>query len=120
MRVRKRNSLLEGIVYLKRTAPSINLTAMIVFFYVAENPGINMAVLAEVCGITLSAASRTSRSLGPPDVEGSLPPFYGLVDVFDNPRDPRGRNLQLSERGRLVCEQIDLIIAAASQIFEAS
>jgi DNA-binding MarR family transcriptional regulator len=118
VRTRKRNAVLEAVVHLRRGAPSINLTAVMAFFYVAENPGINMVELAEVCGITVPTASRVARALGRADAEGSLPPHYGLLEITNNPRDPRGRILRLSSDGKRLCEQIEGIISQASPIFE--
>jgi DNA-binding MarR family transcriptional regulator len=117
MRVRKRNAVLDAVVHLRRGAPSINLTAVMAFFYVAENPGINMVELAEVCGITVPTASRVARALATSGSEGALPPFYGLLEISNNPLDPRGRVLRLSEDGRRLCEQIEGIIAEANPIF---
>jgi DNA-binding MarR family transcriptional regulator len=85
---------------------------------VAENPGINMVELAEVCGITVPTASRVARALARADAEGSLPPHYGLLEISNNPRDPRGRVLRLSADGRRLCEQIEVIIAQGAPIFD--
>jgi DNA-binding MarR family transcriptional regulator len=116
MAARNRNAILDGIVHLRRAIPSINLTAAMVFFYIAENPGINVTELAEICGIEISTASRIVRSLASPSIEGALPPFHGFVEIFDNIEDLRGRVLYLSEAGRRLCEQLEGVIARATPI----
>ena len=73
-RVRRRNSILEAIEQLRKTEPRINVTEMVVFFYVAENPGINIAELAQVAGLNMATASRSIRALAGPEDEGALPP----------------------------------------------
>ncbi len=117
MRIRKRNAVLEAVVYLRRGAPSINLTSLMVLLYVAENPGINMVELAQVCEITVPTASRVARALGRSDAEGSLPPYHGLLEISNNPNDPRGRHLSLSSDGRMICDHIERIIAERAPIF---
>jgi DNA-binding MarR family transcriptional regulator len=112
-RVRRRNSVLESIEHLRSVEPRMNVTEMVVFFYVAENPGINIAELAQVAGLNMATASRSVRALADAETEGSLPPHCGLVDIQPNPDDARGRILNLSEGGRALCRRIDNIIRNA-------
>ncbi len=86
------------------------------FLYIAENPGINIVELSQICGFNMPTASRVARALGPEGVEGSLPPYLGLVDVFLNPHDPRGRMLSVSEAGRALCAELDEIIGRSTPI----
>ncbi len=116
MRARRRNSFLEALLYLRKLHPEITVNGMLAFLYIAENPGINIVELSQICGFNMPTASRVARALGPEGVEGSLPPYLGLVDVFLNPNDPRGRVLSISEHGREVCVQLDAFIAAASPV----
>ena len=113
MRVRKRNSILEAIEQLRKIEPKINVTEMVVFFYVAENPGINIAELAQVAGLNMATASRSIRALADSDAEGALPPSCGLIDIQPNPDDARGRILNLSEKGLGVCRKLDRVIRNA-------
>lgn len=119
MRTRRRNAVLEAVVQVRRGAPQINLTAVMAFLYVAENPGINMVELAEVCGITVPTASRVARALATATSEGALPPYYGLLEITNNPLDPRGRVLRLSQDGQRLCEKVEAVIREAHPIFEA-
>lgn len=112
-RVRRRNSILEAIEQLRKTEPRINVTEMVVFFYVAENPGINIAELAQVAGLNMATASRSIRALAGPDAEGALPPHCGLIDIQPNPDDARGRILNLSEKGLGLCRKLDRVIRNA-------
>ena len=116
MLVRRRNSFLEATLYLRSLHPEITLNGISAFLYVADNPGINIVELSQICGFNMPTASRVARALGPEGVEGSLPPFLGLVDVFLNPDDPRGRVLSISDHGREVCSKLDTIIQAANPI----
>lgn len=112
-RVRRRNSLLESIEALRAVEPRINISELVVFFYVAENPGINIAELAQVAGMNMATASRSIRALTSADTEGALPPYCGLIDIRPNPEDARGRLLSLSDAGRRICGDLDRIIRNA-------
>src|SRR3569623_1926966 len=101
-RVRRRNSVLESIEQLRSDEPRMNATEKVVYFYVAENPGINIAT-----------ASRSIRALADEAAEGALPPHCGLIDIQPNPDDARGRILNLSEAGRMLCRRIDRVIRNA-------
>ena len=114
--MRRRNSFLESLVMLRGAHPEITINGIVAFLYIAENPGINIVELSQICGFNMPTASRVARSLGPEGVEGSLPPYLGLVDVFLNPRDPRGRMLSISEHGQAICKRMDAAIAAADPI----
>src|SRR3954464_566076 len=112
-RVRRRNSVLEAIEHMRSVEPRMNVTEMVVFFYVAENPGINIAELAQVAGLNMATASRSIRALADADTDGALPPHCGLIDIQPNPDDARGRILNLSDAGRMLCRQIDRVIRNA-------
>ena len=112
-RVRRRNSLLESIETLRSLEPRINISELVVFFYVAENPGINIAELAQVAGMNMATASRSIRALTSAETEGALPPYCGLVDIQPNPDDARGRLLFLSAAGKSLCRDLDRVIRNA-------
>jgi len=116
MAARRRNSFLESILLLRKLHPEITINVIIAFLYIAENPGINIVELSQICGFNMPTASRVARALGPEGVEGSLPPYLGLVDIFLNPNDPRGRMLSISDQGRDVCARLDAIIAESQPI----
>ena len=114
--VRRRNTLLEGMVRLRKASPAINLTSAIVLFYIAENPGINVTELAELAHIETPTASRIVKALASPrsfDAEGGQ---ARLVDVFDNVRDPRRRVLRLSPAGQELCAILETVISDAVPI----
>lgn len=115
-RVRRRNSLLESIETLRTLEPRINVSEMVVFFYVAENAGINIAELAQVAGMNMATASRSIRALTSESTEGALPPYCGLIDIRPNPEDARGRLLYLSDAGRKLCRELDRVIRNAVAI----
>ena len=87
-----------------------------VFFYVAENAGINIAELAQVAGMNMATASRSVRALTSEKTDGALPPYCGLIDIQANPDDARGRLLFLSEAGRKLCRELDRVIRNAVTI----
>ena len=74
MAVRRRNSALEILELFRRALPQPTVTDLTVLFYVAENPGINIAELADVARTTLATASRVARAFAAPEAEGALPP----------------------------------------------
>lgn len=111
------NTVLVAIRYLKVLCPQISLNGIRAFLYIAENPGINIVELSQVADFTLSTASRIARALGPVGVEGSLPPYLGLIDIFINPDYAGGRILYVSERGRDACLRLDAIIRTPVAIF---
>lgn len=115
-RVRRRNSLLEAVEAFRAVEPRINISELVVFFYVAENPGINIAELAQVAGMNMATASRSIRALTSEETEGALPPYCGLIDIRPNPDDARGRILSLSDAGREVCRGLDRVIRNAVTI----
>jgi DNA-binding MarR family transcriptional regulator len=110
VRARRRNVVLDSVLLFRKLHPEITLNGIVAFLYIAENPGINIVELSQICGFNMPTASRVARALGPVDVEGSLPPYLGLVDIFLNPTDPRGRVLSISERGRALCAKLDALI----------
>lgn len=92
------------------------MNGIIAFLEVAENPGINMLKLSTLCDLSMATASRVARALGPAGIEGSLPPYFGLIDIFVPLDNPRGRALFVSARGREICLELDAIIEAANTI----
>lgn len=108
--MRSRNSVLQALHLLKALDARISVNEAIAFLYAAENEGLTVQEMADVSGLTQSTASRSLRALGPPESDWSQAPALGLVEPFLNPRDGRSHVIQLSERGREVCERLDRII----------
>ncbi|MDO1558857.1 MarR family transcriptional regulator [Brevundimonas sp. 2R-24] len=116
VRRRRRNSCLQTLELLRAEAPGLSLTEALVFLYVAENEGLNMREVAQVCGLSDSTASRTTRALADGDDPLSLPPARGWIEVRRNPADGRGRTLYLTESGRGLVDAIDRALADAITI----
>ncbi len=114
--MRSRNTVLQALHLLKSLDARISVNEAIAFLYAAENEGLTVQEMADVSGMTQSTASRSLRALGPPESEWSQTPALGLVDPYLNPRDGRSHVIQLSERGREVCERLDRIIRQAVTI----
>lgn len=112
IRNRRRNTVLAALEVLRRLHPSLSLTSVRAFLYVAENPGINVTDLALACQMTDATASRVARSLAGPDIERPLPPSLGLVDFLSDTHDPRQRMLKVSDRGLALVVWIDQLIEA--------
>lgn len=116
MRWRQRNAILSGLEVARRAYPELSLMGLVVFLYVAENPGINIAELADVCGTTDATASRTARRLAGPEAGRPLPPSLGLLRFSNQPGDPRVRYLDLSESGEALRRRLDELIERAAPI----
>lgn len=116
MAVRRRNSALEVLELFRRALPQPTITDLTVLFYVAENPGINIAELADVARTTLATASRVARAFAAPDAEGALPPYLGLIELKPNPHYAKGRLLYLTETGAALMAEADKIIGDAIRI----
>lgn len=110
------SSALKITLILRRLDSQLTLNSIVVFLQVAENPGISITELSQICGFSLPTLSRVARSLGPPDVEGSLPPYLDLIEIFINPNDKRSRLLSLSDYGRQICESLNKAIEHATPI----
>ncbi len=89
---------------------------MVAFLYIAENQGLNVTELADICRTTTATASRTARALMAEGAMDSLPPFFGLVEARPNPEDSKGRVLFLTSAGRKLRDELDLIIEQAAPI----
>ena len=108
--MRSRNSVLQALLVLKALDARISVNEAIAFLDAAENEGLTVQEMADVSGLTQSTASRSLRALGPPESDWSQAPALGLVEPYLNPRDARSHVIQLSDKGRDVCERLDRII----------
>ena len=114
---RRRNAILEGMIQLRKISPTINLTGAIAFFYIAENAGINISELAELTNVELSTASRIVKSLAQSDCSAAqTAQRRGLIEIYDNLHDGRGRVLHLSAAGAELCASLDEVITHATPI----
>lgn len=116
VRIRRRNTVLAALEVLRKLHPGLSLTSVRAFLYVAENPGINVSELADVCQMTEATASRVARGLAGPDIDRPLPPSLGLLDYLSSARDPRQRRLRVSEHGLALTARIDQLIWAQTPI----
>jgi DNA-binding MarR family transcriptional regulator len=107
---RRRDSLLEALETLRAAEPAVSLTHTLALLYICENEGLNVSELAAVCRMTIATASRTARALTAPNAPDSLRPSAGWVESRPNPSDSKGRVLFLTEAGRRLRDQLDLII----------
>jgi DNA-binding MarR family transcriptional regulator len=117
--LRLRNAVLEGLERCRRTAPQVSLGHIVALLYVAENEGLNITELGDVCRTTTATASRTARALMARTTADALPPWLGLLEARPNPEDSKGRLLYLTPAGRALCQQLDEIIALGTHIFPA-
>ena len=116
VRIRRRDAVLAALESFRRIYPSISLTSVRAFLYVAENPGINVTELALACGLTDAGASRVARALAGRGIERPLPPSLDLLDCVTSAIDPRERLLWLSPRGQALAARIEHLIAAHTPI----
>ncbi len=113
---RRRNTLLAGIVLLKKQAPDITLSEMLAFLYVAENPGVRVKELAVLMETTDATASRASRSLLQADEPGAREPGRGWLLMASNGREAVSRHLYLTEAGVELVQRLDALIESARPI----
>ena len=113
---RRRNTLLAGLVLLKRLAPDLTHSEMLAFLYVAENPGVRVKELAALMETTDATASRASRSLLADGEPGVLPPGRGWLAMAANGREAVSRHLYLSEAGVELVQRLDVLIESARTI----
>jgi DNA-binding MarR family transcriptional regulator len=113
---RHRDSVLEALEILRGAEPAISLTHTLAFLYICENEGLNISELAAVCRTTMATASRTARALTAPTAPDTMKPSAGWVESRTNPADSKGRVLFLTEAGRQLRAQIDVVIHARQPI----
>ena len=119
MAPRRRNTVLAVLEVVRRQWPSLGLGHLRALLYVAENPGLSLSELSELCGCTLATTSRTMRAMAGPDIEYSLPPSLGLVHLERPQGDLRLVSARLSAAGAALCQQIDLLIGTPETIMPA-
>lgn len=90
--------------------------ALRALLYVAENPGLNNAELAQACRVSEATTSRTVRLLSTGDPDHG-PAGMNLVLVGPHPTDPRMLCLTLSSTGQRFCAEIDRLIQTCIPIF---
>lgn len=109
-RVRRRNAVLETLELFRGRSPALWVNNIVAYLYVAENEGLNVKELAHVSRMNEATASRSVRSLAAPGTAGALSPALGLVELYLNPEDGRGRLLHLTDDGRRLRDEIDQVI----------
>ncbi len=117
---RRRNSLLACLAFLRRSAPQITVSEILVFLYVAENGGIRVKELSELMGTTPATASRAARALVSKGDLGALPPGLGWLVMASNEREKISRHLYLTPLGVEVVQRLDTLIGPARLIGAAA
>jgi DNA-binding MarR family transcriptional regulator len=113
MALRRRNSVLECLERCRRQNRPMSLSHVLAFLYIAENQGLNVTELADICRTTTATASRTARAMLDEGAMDALPPFFGLVEARPNPQDSKGRVLFLTTTGEQLRNEIDGLIREA-------
>jgi DNA-binding MarR family transcriptional regulator len=108
--MRRRDNLLEGLLAFRALSSRITVNEILAFLYTCENEGLSVQELAFVAEMSQSAASRSLRSLGPPDSAWSKPPALGLLKAYLHPSDGRSHLLHLTPDGHQLRERLDDII----------
>jgi DNA-binding MarR family transcriptional regulator len=115
-RLRRRNSMLEGMELFRSVRTQRSFSALILFLYACENEGLTFTELAELAGMPIASASRLIRSLlGHHDRANQAvdPPLF---EVQMSPSDARIKAIVLSEEGRAMRDAFESLIAAARPI----
>lgn len=85
-------------------------TELMTLLAVAENEGVTVNGLSQLCGYTAATASRTARGLAPADMPGALAPYRGLMVMMSGPHESRFRYIFLTPEGRELCRDMDRIL----------
>lgn len=113
---RLRNTLLGCLHVLTREAPTVTMSDLAAFLYVAENPGVRAKELAALMATTEATASRTARRLLEGGSPNALPPALGWLRMFRNERESISRHYFLSPAGAALTQRLDQIIDRAKRI----
>jgi len=108
---REASSLMRMLRHLRGLHPGFTTTELMTLLAVAENEGVTVNGLGQLCGFTAATASRTARGLAPADMPGALTPYRGLLVLMRGPHENRNRHLFLTSAGRALCEDMDRILA---------
>jgi len=113
---RRRNTLLAGVVLIRKLAPDVTVSEMLAFLYVAENPGVRVKELAALMQTTAATASRASRALLRAEDPGVLAPGRGWLFMAANSREAVSRHLYLTPAGLDLADRLNVLIADARPI----
>ena len=97
-------SLVRAMSRLRNLHVDMSITQVMALFMIADRPGITQRDLHTLLGTTDSASSRIVALLsdiGSRNVQG-----MGLVEMKVNLEDRRERNLYLTRKGRLLCDDV--------------
>lgn len=108
--MRRRNTILAGLELFRSRTPDLWVNNILTFLYVCENEGLNIKELAQISRLSEATASRSIRSFAAPDSPSALKPALGLVELVENPEDGRGRLIFLTEAGRQLARELDVLI----------
>jgi len=114
--VRQASSLMKALAHLRDRFSTLTLTELTTLLAVAENQGVTVTGLADLCGYTIATASRTTRGLAAPDMPGALPPSRGLVTLRRGPHENRYRYVFLTPEGLELCREVDRILLDAPAV----
>jgi len=84
--------------------PKFDVTAWLVFLYVAKNPGTGSASIVKELDLSQSTLSRTVIYLS------NLPNGLNLIAMEPNPEDRRQHRLYLTEKGEAFLKSLRKII----------
>jgi DNA-binding MarR family transcriptional regulator len=110
---RRRIAVLDILDVFRGRGPGVSLNSVVAFLQASENEGVCMKELAFLCRLSDATASRCVRALAAPGTPGALAPALGLIELFQNPRDGRGRLVFLTEDGRALRDAIEAALGAA-------
>jgi DNA-binding MarR family transcriptional regulator len=111
---RRRSSVLQAMETLRALHEELTPNAQLALLYICENDGMSVSELADMCGFSITTASRASRSLAEAEAPGSLAPYVGLVELRPDPFDARSRLISLTAAGRRLRAALDGLIAEAT------
>lgn len=107
---------MRALTYVRARHTSLTLTELVTLLSVAENEGVTIKSLSQICGYTIATASRTTRQLASADHPGALAPYRGLLQLMRGPHENRHRHVFLTEAGRALCRELDRIVTMHSGV----
>lgn len=108
--LREASSLMRMLRHLRGQCGGFTTTELMTLLAVAENEGVTVNGLGQLCGFTTATASRTARGLAPATMPGALAPYRGLLVLMRGPHENRSRHVFLTPKGAALCRDMDRIL----------
>ena len=113
---RRRDTILAAIEAFREEGLPRSLSSLMLFLYICENEGLTVSELAYVAKVPVAKAARIVKLLSGESAEAPMPPERALFECRSSPQDRRLKFVHLTERGRRICDRLEILISAATPI----